>query len=298
MVFGIVIVTYNRLNKLQKCLDAYASQSYPPKLILVVNNASTDSTAQFLDIWERQNSQKSICKKVIHCKHNTGGAGGFAKGIKYMSAQNVDWIWVADDDAYPNKDCLQKLTNYYCSLSDEEKGRIAALCGKVMNANGTSVFHRRLLSKKLLQIKEIPIPEQDYQKDSIDIDLFSFVGTAIKKSVIRQIGLPRKDYFICFDDTEYSLRVRREGSIRCVPSAVIFHDSMEDKIDKYSWKNYYRFRNKLYTYKKYFPQRYYWVEQLKTGYQVFRYHNNRLSWKQLFQAQYACRKEKLGLVKK
>ena len=47
----VVIVTYNRLNKLKKTLDYYDKQQLSPSHIVVVNNASTDSTSQFLQEW-------------------------------------------------------------------------------------------------------------------------------------------------------------------------------------------------------------------------------------------------------
>lgn len=44
----VVIVTYNRLNKLQKALQSYESQTCPPHCIIVVNNNSTDGTHDYL----------------------------------------------------------------------------------------------------------------------------------------------------------------------------------------------------------------------------------------------------------
>ena len=49
MKFGVVLVTYNRLDKLKIALECYEKQKYLPKNIIVVNNASTDGTKEFLD---------------------------------------------------------------------------------------------------------------------------------------------------------------------------------------------------------------------------------------------------------
>ena len=51
-----VIVTYNRLDKLKKALVSYESQSVKPQYIIVVNNASTDSTQEYLEKWKQQES--------------------------------------------------------------------------------------------------------------------------------------------------------------------------------------------------------------------------------------------------
>ena len=49
MKFGVIIVTYNRLSLLQECLMNVFSQTVPFHRILVVDNHSTDGTAQYLD---------------------------------------------------------------------------------------------------------------------------------------------------------------------------------------------------------------------------------------------------------
>ena len=58
MNFGVVLVTYNRLDKLKIALECYEKQSYLPKNIIVVNNASTDGTKEYLDEWNGVGNDK------------------------------------------------------------------------------------------------------------------------------------------------------------------------------------------------------------------------------------------------
>lgn len=44
-----IVVTYNRVTLLKNCLDALSAQTYPLKKIFVVDNASSDSTKEFLE---------------------------------------------------------------------------------------------------------------------------------------------------------------------------------------------------------------------------------------------------------
>ena len=62
--------------------------------------------------------------------------------------------------------------------------------------------------------------------------------------------MPERDFFIWFDDTEYSLRVNEKFNIICAPEIRVFHDTIIEKEWKYSWKTYYGERNKLYTLQK------------------------------------------------
>ena len=54
MDIGVVLVTYNRKEKLIKALKSYDNQSYKMKFVLVVNNASTDGTKEYLELWKNQ----------------------------------------------------------------------------------------------------------------------------------------------------------------------------------------------------------------------------------------------------
>lgn len=196
MNIGVVIVTYNRLEKLRKCLAAYEAQTFLPSAILVFNNFSTDGTEEYLNQW-KVSSSSPIKKIIIHSPENLGGADGFAEGIRHILKQDTDWIWLADDDGYPDNNCLEIIMTYYTKSKSEKQAQIAAISTKVIDCQRKlSAVHRRRLYKGLLAIQEIPLTEQDYEQKNLEIDLFSFVGTLIRTSVIQSIGLPRSDYFI------------------------------------------------------------------------------------------------------
>ena len=74
MKIAAVIVTYNRLDMLKEVLDAFDNQIKQPDYLIVVNNASTDNTSEFLELWSKRGS---ISKIVITTSENIGGSGGF-----------------------------------------------------------------------------------------------------------------------------------------------------------------------------------------------------------------------------
>ena len=94
--------------------------------------------------------------------------------------------------------------------------------------------------------QQAEIPRSQY---SIILSLtFFFVGCVISRDVLKKIGLPKKDYFIYYDDTEYSLRVRECTEIINVSAAVIIHKTPKKdpkKKNLIGWKNYYELRNSM-----------------------------------------------------
>lgn len=245
---GVVIVTYNRLDKLKTALAAYERQTMKPKYVLVVNNCSTDKTGEFLDHWKAQ--ETSFDKIVLSLSSNTGGSGGFYVGLEYSLKLDADWIWVSDDDAYPEQDCFDYARTY---LTQHENDKIAALCGAILTNDQIDTWHRRVLTKKYGIIKEIQVPEASYT-EPFAITYLSYVGSLINKTALQECGLPEKDFFISYDDSEHSYRLSRWGSIICLPGMKIEHDTNDSETSIYSWKKYYAIRNKIYSYRKHFPK--------------------------------------------
>ena len=95
-----VVVTHNRIDLLRQCVAQLENQICACD-ILIVDNASTDGTAQWLE------SQPDL-----HCRNtgaNLGGAGGFNLGMRWAVEAGYDYVWVMDDDCLPQPDALEKL---------------------------------------------------------------------------------------------------------------------------------------------------------------------------------------------
>ena len=57
-----IVVTYNRKELLQECIDALLAQSKPVEKILVINNASTDGTEKLFEAGAKYDlEQISLC---------------------------------------------------------------------------------------------------------------------------------------------------------------------------------------------------------------------------------------------
>lgn len=238
----VLIVTYNRLNKLKKCLSSYDEQIHQPHKLIVVDNYSTDGTRDYLNVWENKTSNYE--KSVIYLDKNYGGSGGFYEGMKAVQEENFDWLWISDDDAYPENNAFDVLSKAIVQYKD-----YSVFCSSVITADGIDVGHRKA-KRNMGDVLGTPCSKELYNKENFDINIFSFVGSCISKKVLDTCGLPMKDFFIWFDDTEYSLRVNEKYQMMCIPSVRVYHDTEIEKEWRYSWKTYYGERNKLYTLQK------------------------------------------------
>ena len=97
-----IVVTYNRLELLKMTIERLLNQTRKLDEIIIINNASTDGTKEFLDGMKDKVTVKTLSK-------NLGGAGGFSEGIKFAYEKGHDYFWIMDDDTIAESNSLQVL---------------------------------------------------------------------------------------------------------------------------------------------------------------------------------------------
>lgn len=256
MKIAAVVVTYNRLNLLKECINAIRNQTHKVDEIIVINNSSTDGTLEWLE------EQKDL---TVITQENLGGAGGFYTGIKTAYEKGYDWIWCMDDDAKPLKNSLQIKVEFLEKNNSQEQ--ISAVTATVKHLFDGSIdfTHRRILKKsKIFPYIFEDLEFNSYSNETTEIDIASFVGILINSNVVREIGYPIKDYFIFFDDVEYSIRLRKQGKIINCNKSIFVHGASNPNVlnspyfsDKIRFKNFLiGMRNLLDILKKYYSHKY------------------------------------------
>lgn len=212
-VVHALIVTRNRKQLLGECLRAVLSQTHPVGGVIVFDNASSDGTGEWL---AAAGLTASPLVKLHRGEVNTGGAGGFAEVLALGLKTDADWLWLMDDDAEPQPDALEQLL-LSSNAADETT---VALCTAVVHRDGSiDPLHRCRMGRFVT-----PLPLAAYAPGThAEVDCASFVGLLIRAPAVRAVGLPRAEFFLGYDDAEYSLRLRARGDIRLVPASVITH---------------------------------------------------------------------------
>ena len=189
--YSIVLVTYNRLSFLKLSLEHALNQTMPAEHVIVVDNASTDGSWEYLK--EKASVEPRI--RLLREKQNVGGAGGFHDGIQEaLKYTRSGWILVIDDDAVLDESCCEKLN----PLRAQHKA--AAYACTVRHGQQIDTDHRRDKRNKNIPVKR-------YQEKEFLCSYVSFCGALFSRKLIQEVGYPLKEYFIWFDDTEYSLRI-------------------------------------------------------------------------------------------
>lgn len=242
-----VVVTYNRLELLKRVIDSLFKQVHKVEKIIIVNNGSTDGTTDYLSSF---NDNELF---LVVNQENVGGSGGFYRGIQEAMKLDCDWIWCMDDDVFPRKDCLDNLLG---NIANARNNNVGILCPHRIQSGKTFVSESKRVNvtNPFKNTFDYPLTVNDIESnDYVEIEGMAFEGPLIKRDVVEKIGFPNKDFFILYDDTEYSYRTVLAGyKVRVVRDAFMdkydFQSTSsyrEDKV-KNKWKLNYHIRNSAY----------------------------------------------------
>jgi rhamnopyranosyl-N-acetylglucosaminyl-diphospho-decaprenol beta-1,3/1,4-galactofuranosyltransferase len=205
-----VVVTYNRRPLLLESLAAVLAQSRAPDAVIVVDNASTDGTAEAV-----RREFPSI--QLAELARNTGGAGGFASGLALALDGAADLVWLMDDDTVPEPGALQALLD----ARARHPGRLPALvASRVVWTDGRAHPMNTPRAKPFASRAERAAAAA---AGCLPIRSASFVSVLVDGGVSRQRGLPQADYFLWNDDFEFTTRLLRGQAGLLCPASVVVH---------------------------------------------------------------------------
>lgn len=139
----IVVPTFNREKYIKECLESIVSQTYKDIKIVVVDDASTDSTLSIVSEFLLKDKRVDL---VIHDENSGSQSKAFHDSI--LNCDTEYWTWIGSDDLYLTTTAIESLVNYHkkhpnadyisCNLSMFEEGKeVCKLChSSFPSANG------------------------------------------------------------------------------------------------------------------------------------------------------------------
>lgn len=212
-----VVITHDRRALLRECLQAIEAQTRQADALLVVDNASSDGSA---DLVRGEFPQA----EVMALERNEGSAGGFHEGLKWGLERGYDWVWVMDGDCIPTPTALELLLDALGRLDGLPAP--VMLASKVLWTDGTTVNGMHPQNVPAFKVdSEIDLFAAGLERGLPPLRLATFASVLFKREAIAKHGLPLKHYFMWSDDTEYTARLLRDDHGYFVPSSVAYHKS-------------------------------------------------------------------------
>lgn len=210
MDLAIVIVTYNSMHWLSKCLES--TRPFP---VIVVDNNSEDKTVEFIE-----NNHPHIT--LLKQKRNLGFGEANNVGIAYALQQNINYIFLLNQDAYLEKVTIPKLMEIQQRNSDYGVLSPVHLTGKgdrldrnfslYVNYDANPDFYSdHVLRKSLKEVYEVPF--------------VNAAGWLISRKCLETVGGFDPIFFHYGEDENYCHRLKYFGyKIGIVPTTKLYHD--------------------------------------------------------------------------
>lgn len=215
LAVDIIIVNYNSLNYLEKCLQSIQEHTAYPYNIIIIDNNSTDNSQKYLV------TLNNII--VIYNQKNKGCAAAWNQGIK---AGGNRYILLLNPDTEVTPDWLYPLVKTSSANDD-----IAIIGTKHVNEK-EEVIHAGVIRKNANKIIRRAYHDnpKTYAKpqDVIRIHGACFM---IKRDLIPQLGYFDERYFLYSEETDYCLNAREKGYRVYYYPVKIYHYEKGARID-------------------------------------------------------------------
>lgn len=209
---SIIIVTYNSLHDIKRCLSSIQACTNLPYEVFVIDNNSTDGTRDYLK------GIKGI--HVIINDENIGFARACNQGIQAAKGEYIvllnpdtevttDWAWRMILHFRDGVGAVGPVSNYVAGIQKYELYRKEDP-GKADNNGISDRFH-------------------EWNKNqSVETKLLVGFCMMVKSTVMDDIGMLDEDFFLGIEDLEYSWRLRQKGYKLAVATDVfIFHQGQK-----------------------------------------------------------------------
>jgi GT2 family glycosyltransferase len=242
---SIVVLNWNGLVYLEKCLQSLQCLTYPNYEVIVVDNGSSDGSP---DIVKRDFQNV----RLIANDCNLGVAKANNIGIK---AAKGDFVVLFNNDVVADPLWLFELVKTVV-----QSPKIGIASGVILQGKPSDILWEAGKSIDVFTGATWRIGYGDKLNKlgkAQDIDFFSTCAALIRKDLVKKIGLIDEGYFIYGEDADWAFSARRAGyECRLVPSAIVWHEgSASTKTipsKRFYWLNLSNFR----LYFKQFPLEY------------------------------------------
>ena len=214
---SIILVNFNGSDDTIECIKSLEQLIYPNYNIIVVDNASEPEQIMKLD------SISSDGVHIIKSKENLGFSGGNNLGIKHAFKLGAQYVCLLNNDTVVDKMFLNYLVDRI-----ELDYNIGIVCPKICE-----YYNKKRISygggeinytKGGCFIYGINVYDEKIMNQSRPITFASGCCMLIRKEVIDKIGYLPEEYFLYYEDTDYSVRTIEFGfRIWYDSNAVIWH---------------------------------------------------------------------------
>jgi len=203
------------------------------KIVLVTNGVPWDVSSFVQDLGPDR-------IEAVELTENRGSAGGYAAGIQRAYELGAEFIWLLDHDNVPQDRARSELLSAHARLNKEFSGEsLGVVAYRPLHhgdiAAGVSASRVKWRPSSFWGFHILDMPYKFWRRtpwgrpslkgalpNEVDASVAMFGGLMFHRTVVEKHGLPREDFVLYADDSEFSHRmVRGAGALRIITSAQV-----------------------------------------------------------------------------
>lgn len=227
---AVALVNWRAAEMTLRAIDGVFGQALLPDHVFVVDNGSGDGSAEVLRAaLDRQRDRTTLLVN----DRNLGFGGGCNPAIAAALAGRFSHIWLLNNDAFPEPDCLANLLDAAAAAP----GRVGAVGSLLIDPSGRQAPHfGSWMRETVLTCGNI--------ERQVDLDHSYAWCTAasllLDAAAVADVGGFDEAFFMYWEDADLNLRLRDAGYlIVCAPSARVLHkagsSSASIPVQRYLW---------------------------------------------------------------
>jgi GT2 family glycosyltransferase len=203
-IVSIVIPTFNRFDRLQRCIDRIEQNVSSPSEVIVVDGGSTDGTRDWL--------ARRRDLRVILEPEREGAVRAFNKGFRAATGHYVMWL---NDDAYPLPGAVG------AAVAMIERPELADV--------GVVAFYHNWHSERNV-LDRVKHNGETYELCHVRGYPYANFGL-LRRELLKQVGFADERYYFFGFDPDLSLKVQFEAGLKVIGcrQALIHHEEHHDE---------------------------------------------------------------------
>ena len=207
---AVVVLNWNQADLTLRCLESVRNQDYQHATVLVVDNGSATGEHERL----RVGLPEAV--ELLALPANQGFAGGMNRGIESALSSGAEFVWLLNNDAFPEPTCLTRLVEAVSGGSD-----VGAAAPALFDPDGTEQFSWAHIDWRTLEMHTHAASTRPGPRLGTWLS-----GTAplLRASALRSVGTFDERFFAYMEEVELFLRFSRAGyRLAVAPTARCVH---------------------------------------------------------------------------
>lgn len=248
---GVVILNYNGGKSTIACVESLLRGALLPDWIIIVDNASTDGSSQYLQQWATRILGEPMPEieedapvppigrlMLLRARRNRGYAAGNNLALRLFLAWGVDAAWILNNDVIVDRNALSAMLNrlfskprpglcgariYYMDADRVQcrGGGAVSPWTALATLDGYGFNTRRALSES---------PE------AVEARLHFIYGASVmvSRDFLQTVGLMDERYFLYCEELDWAFSAKGRFDLAYAPDAVVWHK--EGGTTGHSWR--------------------------------------------------------------